>query len=69
MVEALIGINEDNTIVAFIDDTIIEKEYNYYKSFKTKEEANSFTDKLYKQGGIPYEELKSDKWIEKRSGS
>jgi hypothetical protein len=66
MVEALIGIKEDNTIIAMIDDSIIEKQYTYHKNFETKELANKFAEKIYKQGGIPYEELHSDKWIERK---
>ena len=58
------GHNRRQWVMAFIGMGINEKKYYYYKCFNNQEIAIDFVAKLYLQGGIPSDEINSNKWIE-----
>jgi hypothetical protein len=64
LIEATFGTTPDNGIMALITTADSEKKYYYYKCFEDMNQAIKFTQKLYMQGGIAFDELHSDKWIE-----
>ncbi|NQY54702.1 MAG: hypothetical protein HRT42_14155 [Campylobacteraceae bacterium] len=64
MIESSIGTTADNGVMALIGIGKNEKKYYYYKCFNNQEIAIDFVAKLYAQGGIPADEINSNKWIE-----
>ena len=63
MVEASLGTTADHGVMALIGMGENEKKYYYYKCFNNQEIAITFVAKLYVQGGIPSDEIDSNKWI------